>query len=102
MPFSFANVDGRACLVEGDSYFDLERISQGSISADPMHAIARNAEFHEIAASLGSEERDGVVVETRLRATFIAQAKEVLQRIGDPPPSKQIDRDIQFVLSRHI
>ncbi len=68
MPFSFANVDGRACLVEGDSYFDLERISQGSISADPMQAIARNAEFHEIAASLGSHECDGVVSETRLRA----------------------------------
>ena len=68
MPFSFANVDGRACLVEGDSYFDLERISQGSISADPMHAIARNAEFHEIAASLGSHESDGVLTEARLRA----------------------------------
>ena len=68
MPFSFANVDGRACLVEDDSYFDLERISQGSISADPMQAIARNAEFHEIAASLGSHECDGVVSETRLRA----------------------------------
>ena len=68
MPFSFANVDGRACLVEDDSYFDLERISQGSISADPMQAIARNAEFHELAASLGSHESDGVVSEARLRA----------------------------------
>ena len=68
MPFSFANVDGRACLVEGDSYFDLERISQCSISADPMRAIARNAEFHEIAASLGSHESDGVLTEARLRA----------------------------------
>ena len=68
MPFSFANVDGRACLVEDDSYFDLERISQGSISADPMQAIARNAEFHELAASLDSHESDGVVSETRLRA----------------------------------
>ncbi len=68
MPFSFANVDGRACLVEGDSYFDLERISQGSISADPMQAITRNTEFHEIAASLGSHESDGVVSETSLRA----------------------------------
>ena len=68
MPFSFANVDGRACLVEDDSYFDLERISQGSISADPMQAIARNTEFHELAASLGSHESDGVVSETRLCA----------------------------------
>tara|TARA_A100001037_G_C15143625_1_gene635105 strand:+ start:2029 stop:2865 length:837 start_codon:yes stop_codon:yes gene_type:complete len=68
VPFSFANVDGRACLVEDDSYFDLERISQGSISADPMQAIARNTEFHELAASLGSHESDGVVSETRLRA----------------------------------
>ena len=68
MPFSFANVDGRACLVENESYFDLERISQGAISPDPMRAIAQNDEFREIAASLGSQEKDGIISEATLCA----------------------------------
>ncbi len=68
MPFSFANVDGRACLVENDAYFDLERISEGSISADPMEALGRNDEFHAIAASLESHESDGVISEATVDA----------------------------------
>tara|TARA_Y100001970_G_scaffold293907_1_gene444475 strand:+ start:3547 stop:4383 length:837 start_codon:yes stop_codon:yes gene_type:complete len=68
VPFSFANVDGRACLVENDAYFDLERISEGSISADPMEALGRNDEFHAIAASLESHESDGVISEATVDA----------------------------------
>ena len=68
MTFSFANVDGRACLIENDSYFDLERISQGAISADPMKALSHNNQFHEIASSLGDLESDGLISDAKLNA----------------------------------
>lgn len=41
MPFKLANIEGRAALVAGDRYFDLEEVSAGDFTADPMAAIAR-------------------------------------------------------------
>ncbi|MBC84893.1 MAG: fumarylacetoacetate hydrolase, partial [Acidimicrobiaceae bacterium] len=36
MAFIFANVDGRSSLISGGSYFDLEQVSNGAVSVDPM------------------------------------------------------------------
>lgn len=61
--FQLANSGGRAVLVRGDDYFDLERVSSGVFSSDPMAAVARHGElsgFHI------SGEPDGSVSSTRL------------------------------------
>jgi 2-keto-4-pentenoate hydratase/2-oxohepta-3-ene-1,7-dioic acid hydratase in catechol pathway len=42
----------RAVLIAGDGVYDLERHSRGRFTADPMQAIARHGELHEIAAAL--------------------------------------------------
>ncbi len=39
MPFTLANISGRAALVAGDEYYDLEAVSQGSLGSDPMGAL---------------------------------------------------------------
>jgi hypothetical protein len=46
MPFRLANANGRAALVAGDHYFDLERLSKGLIGPDPMDAVRRSPELH--------------------------------------------------------
>ena len=41
MGFRFANVAGRAALVDGDGrWYDAEQVSGGTVAADPMAAIA--------------------------------------------------------------
>ena len=48
MPFRFVNVNGRACLEREEAYFDLERVSDGNVSADPMIALRNLDALHEI------------------------------------------------------
>ena len=42
------------------------------------------------------------VVEARLRTAFIAQPKEILEWIRNPPPREQIDGYVELVLGGHI
>jgi len=51
LPFTLANVRGRACLVSEDGYYDLERISNGSLTPDPMTAVSRHEELGSIVLS---------------------------------------------------
>jgi len=53
MAFRLSTVNDRAVLIAGDGVFDLERHSGGRFSSDPMQAIARHAELHDVAAALG-------------------------------------------------
>lgn len=53
MAFRLATVNDRAVLIAGDGVFDLERHGSGRFSSDPMQAIARHAELHEVTAALG-------------------------------------------------
>lgn len=48
MTYRFANYAGRAVLVDGDSYHDLEQLSDGKVSSDPMKAIAMEDLLHEL------------------------------------------------------
>lgn len=61
--FQLANAGGRAVLVRGDEYFDLERVSSGVFSSDPIGAVARHGELAEFHIS---GEPDGSVAATRL------------------------------------
>ena len=42
------------------------------------------------------------IVQSRLRAALITQAQKILQWINDPPARVQVNRDVQFILGRHI
>ncbi|MFT5203527.1 MAG: 2,4-diketo-3-deoxy-L-fuconate hydrolase [Candidatus Aldehydirespiratoraceae bacterium] len=75
MGFRLANVDGRAALVDGDDYFDLEAISGGSLGSDVMAAIAAADELHSLSASLGDHEPTGKVADVELGAPVPAPQK---------------------------
>jgi 2-keto-4-pentenoate hydratase/2-oxohepta-3-ene-1,7-dioic acid hydratase in catechol pathway len=59
MGFRLANVDGRAALVTGNDYVDLETISGGSLSSDPMAALQRPEQLAALAARLGDASPTG-------------------------------------------
>lgn len=59
MAFRLATVDDRAVLAIGVGIFDLERHSNGRFSADPMNAIERHAELHEVSSALEGKTPDG-------------------------------------------
>ena len=63
MPFVFANVDGRSCLVSADTYFDLETISSGQVPADPMLALCHEKELHALAAQLSDFSPSGRIAD---------------------------------------
>jgi 2,4-diketo-3-deoxy-L-fuconate hydrolase len=52
MAFRLATVNERAVLIANDGVYDLERHGGGRFSADPMEAIARHGELHQVAAAL--------------------------------------------------
>jgi 2-keto-4-pentenoate hydratase/2-oxohepta-3-ene-1,7-dioic acid hydratase in catechol pathway len=59
MGFRLANIDDRAVLVDGDSYHDVEALSGGAISSDPMTAISSHTELHGLAERLADIEPSG-------------------------------------------
>lgn len=66
MAFTLANVDGRAALVRGGEWFDVERASDGAISADPMLALVDAEALHQLNARLGQLTADGAVADIDL------------------------------------
>ena len=61
MPFTLANVHGRAALIFADQWYDLERITSGRFSSDPMEAIERFEELGEVATRLSSDQAGGPI-----------------------------------------
>lgn len=68
MTFRLATIAGRAALVEGDAFHDLERCSDGSLGPDPMAAVAAHRDLHEIAAGLEGREPTGRLAAVALDA----------------------------------
>ncbi len=66
MAFTLANVGGRAALVQGGDWFDVERASGGAISADPMLALGEAEALHQLDGRLSELTPDGNVAETAL------------------------------------
>lgn len=50
MAFRLATVAGRAVLLDGDSYHDVEALGGAGWTADPLAAVARFGELHALAA----------------------------------------------------
>lgn len=68
MAFTFANVNGKSALISDGSFFDLEVISDGAVSADPMEALAEPETLHTLSADLESFAATGNVDDVVLGA----------------------------------
>ena len=68
MAFTFANVNGRSALVRENSFFDLEVISDGAVSADPMEALTTPEALHDLSANLDNFAASGNVDDVVLGA----------------------------------
>ncbi|CAB4884483.1 unannotated protein [freshwater metagenome] len=69
MTFRFINSAGRSALVDDhDQWFDLERLTNGAVPADPMAAIANGAALHAAAALLATAAPDGDLATAELQA----------------------------------
>jgi 2,4-diketo-3-deoxy-L-fuconate hydrolase len=61
MPFVLGNVGGRGVLVSDQHYFDIEQLSNGSLSSDPMHAIAAEKQLHKLASQIAAATPTGKI-----------------------------------------
>ncbi len=68
MGFKLANIDGRAALVDGLDYYDIESISGGTMSPDPMAALTAKDRLHELAAGLSAKAPTGSTADVRFGA----------------------------------
>lgn len=68
MTFRLATIAGRAALVHDDRWYDLHAVSDGAIGPDPMAAIARSADLHDLAAQLDGFEPGGSLADVVLDA----------------------------------
>ena len=69
MSFRFANVAGRAALVDAeDQWYDLERLTGGAVASDTMAALANPEALHNASADLGAATADGALATANLGA----------------------------------
>ncbi len=67
MPFRFANVAGRSALVDDDGcWYDLETLTGGAVSADPMVAIGDASALASASAGLDQAEPGGQLADAEL------------------------------------
>ena len=56
MGFKLANIEGRAALVEGENYYDLETISNGKFNNDTSNALTNLVGLSELSEDLSKSE----------------------------------------------
>ncbi len=66
MTFRLASIDGRAALVVGEHYHDLEKLSGGEFGRDPMAALAQPARLSALSAQLDPASATGLVADVTL------------------------------------
>lgn len=66
MSYALANVDGRAALVLGDQWYDLESVSAGALGPDPMAALSVPDRLAALTRELDRHEPSGIVEPERL------------------------------------
>ncbi|MEZ5246907.1 MAG: fumarylacetoacetate hydrolase family protein [Acidimicrobiales bacterium] len=66
MSFVLANVDGRAALVHGEHWYDLESVSNGDLGPDPMTVLGFPERLAELAATVDAHEPGGRLDPARL------------------------------------
>jgi len=68
VPFTFANINDRSALIQGEAFFDLDTITNGAVSTDAMEAILNSDLLHHYAAQLGDYEPSGIISEANVCA----------------------------------
>ncbi len=59
MAYTLANIEGRAALVAGDHYHDLEALSKGALGSDPMAALTAVDQLSTLSAQLADQPATG-------------------------------------------
>lgn len=66
MGFRLGNVDGRAVLVDGDHYHDVETASDGALGPDPMGVLMQPSELAELTSRLDGSPPAGSLADVTL------------------------------------
>ncbi|MEO0495681.1 MAG: fumarylacetoacetate hydrolase family protein, partial [Actinomycetota bacterium] len=92
MAFRLANLDGRAVLIDGDDWHDLAAASAGVFSGDPMEAVRRHAELHEI--DLDGRAPDGLVADAAFGAPVPAPRSVFAVGLNYADHANEADMDL--------
>ncbi|MFM7409565.1 MAG: fumarylacetoacetate hydrolase family protein [Actinomycetota bacterium] len=68
MAFTFANHAGRAVLVDGNNFHDLEALSGGTIPSDPAAALAHGDKLHDLQKKTAGRTPEGTIDAAKLGA----------------------------------
>ena len=68
MGFKLANVNGKSSLIFGESYYDINTISQGKISSDPSEVLDSLNDLHELSSKIDNYEATGLIESSLLGA----------------------------------
>ena len=68
MGFKLANVNGKSSLIYGESYYDINTISQGKISSDPSEVLDSLNDLHELSSNINNFEPTGLIENSLLGA----------------------------------
>ncbi len=66
MGFRLANINGKSALIHGDSYYDINTISQGEISSDPSNILNSLSDLHELSSKIDNFKPTGLIENTLL------------------------------------
>ena len=72
MGFKLANIEGRAALVEGENYYDLETISNGKFNNDTSNALTNLVGLSELSEDLSKSEPTGLLHDVKIDAPISA------------------------------
>ena len=72
MSFKLANIEGRAALVEGENYYDLETISNGKFNNDTSNALTNLVGLSELSEDLSKSEPTGLLHDVKIDAPISA------------------------------
>ena len=68
MGFKLANVNGKSSLIFGESYYDINTISQGKISSEPSEVLDSLNDLHELSSKIDNYEATGLIESSLLGA----------------------------------
>ena len=72
MSYKLANIEGRAALVEGENYYDLETLSSGKFDKDTSNALNNLNGLSELSKDLSISEPTGLLRNVRIDAPISA------------------------------
>ena len=68
MGFRLANVGGKSALIHGNSYYDINSISQGEITSDPSYILDSLDDLHDLSSKIDNFEPTGLIENSLLGA----------------------------------